>query len=166
MKLLAKAGRFHNFILSVFVSLAGALLIFLMLSVDLEVGLRYFLGCPTSWVVEIAGYILLFIPFMVAAWVLKREGHIGMDLGLNLFSPKGQHLLNAITSLICAIICCILVWYGAKVAWYLFKAGYKTPTVLMLPKGVIISIIPIGSLLFLIQLLIRGYYHLKCWKSL
>ena len=70
----AKLRILYNRIVDLGAILAGVLLIFLMLSVTLEVGLRYFLGRPTSWVVEICGYTLLYIPFLAAAWVLRTDG--------------------------------------------------------------------------------------------
>ena len=65
MKLLAKAIKIYDRIIDISVILAGILVIFLMLSVSFEVALRYFFAHPTSWVVEIAGYILLYIPCQV-----------------------------------------------------------------------------------------------------
>jgi C4-dicarboxylate transporter DctQ subunit len=136
-----------------------------MLSVGLEVSLRYFLGRPTSWVVEIAGYILLYIPFLVGAWILKKEGHVRMDLGLSFLSLETQHLVNTITSFIGALICLILTVYGIKVSWYFLSIGYKTPTVLMLPQGFIVSIIFGGSFLLFIQFLSRALSNYKKWKA-
>ena len=164
MKLFSMVTRIYERTIDIAAFLAGVLLIFLMLSVTLEVTLRYFWGRPTSWVVEIAGYILLFITFLVAAWVLKREGHVKMDLVLSLFSMKTQSLVNAITSLISALICLVLTWVGAKAALYFI--GYQTPTVLMLPKSMIISIIFIGSFLLFIQFLRRAYGYLGSWRTL
>lgn len=163
MKLLAKVTKIYDRTINITTLLAGILLIFLMLSVGLEVTLRYFFGRPTSWVVEIAGYILLYIPFLVAAWVLKREGHVKMDLVLNQLSPKTQSLVNAITSVIGAIICFVLTWFGIKAALYFI--GYQTPTILMLPKSIIIAIIPVGSLLLFIQFLRRTYSYLGGWRA-
>ncbi|MBW1774752.1 MAG: TRAP transporter small permease, partial [Deltaproteobacteria bacterium] len=88
----AKLSLIYNRIIEMGAFLGGVLLLFMMLSVTLEVGLRYFLGRPTSWVVEICGYILLYIPFLVAAWVLRREKHVKMDLVLGMLSPKAQSL--------------------------------------------------------------------------
>jgi TRAP-type C4-dicarboxylate transport system permease small subunit len=34
---------------------------------------RYFFNYPLPWVTEIAEYILLYIPFLVGAWVLKKD---------------------------------------------------------------------------------------------
>jgi C4-dicarboxylate transporter, DctQ subunit len=160
-----KLAKLYNGILTFFVNLAGAMLIFLMLSVGLEVALRYFLGRPTSWVVEISGYILLFIPFLVGAWVLKEDGHVKMDLGLSFLSPKHQHLLNTLTSLVSALICLILTVYGVKVSWFFLVRGYKTPTVLMLPQGVILSIIFVGSFLLCIQFVSKTLHNYRSWKA-
>lgn len=162
IKLRAKVTKIYDRIIDIIVVFAGILVIFLMLSVGLEVTLRYFFGHPTSWVVEIAGYILLYIPFLVAAWVLKREGHVKMDLVLNQLSPKTQSLVNAITSVIGAIICFVLTWFGIKAALYFI--GYQTPTILMLPKSIIIAIIPVGGLLLFIQFLRRTYSYLGSWR--
>jgi len=163
MKLLAKVTKIYARIIDITTLLAGILVIFLMLSVGLEVTLRHFFGRPTSWVVEIAGYILLYIPFLVAAWVLKREGHVRMDLVLNQLSPKSRSLVDAITSVIGAIICFVLTWFGVKAALYFI--GYQTPTILMMPKSIIIAIIPVGALLLFIQFLRRTYSYLGSWRA-
>ena len=161
----AKLNKIYNRIIELGALIAGVLLIFLMLSVTVEVALRYFLGRPTSWVMEICGYILLYIPFLVAAWVLRKDGHVRMDLVISTLSPKAQSLVNAITSFVCAVICFLLTWYGIKVTLYFAKLGYKTPTVLMLPKSMIITIIFVGSFLLAVQFLIGTFNHLRAWRE-
>lgn len=137
---------------------AGIILIFVTLSVTAEVVLRYFFGRPTVWVVEIAGYSLLYITFLVVSWIQKRQKHVRMDLIFNHLSPKLRSALNLFTSIICSIICFILTLYGAKVTLYFLIAGYPTPTPLRLPKFIIVTIIFFGSLLLLIEF-IRTTYH-------
>jgi TRAP-type C4-dicarboxylate transport system permease small subunit len=162
----SKLNKIYNRVIELGAIIAGILLIFLMLSVTAEVALRYFLGRPTSWVVEICGYTLLYIPFLVAAWVARSDGHVRMDLMLSIFSPKAQSLMNAITSFVSAVICLLLTWYGIKVTLYFSKLGYKTPTVLMLPKSMIITIIFVGSFLLALQFLIGTFNHLRTWREL
>lgn len=145
--------------------LAGILLFALMLIVGLEVALRYFFGRPTSWVVEVSEYILLFIPFLVAAWVLKNEGHVKMDLLMVYLSNKTRHLVNAITSFICILICLILTIFGLKTAVYYYSVGFRTPTELRMPKYLLISIIWFGTALLLIQFIRRLYAYLRAWKN-
>jgi C4-dicarboxylate transporter DctQ subunit len=160
----AKIVRIYDYIITIAAVLAGILVIFLMVSVGLEVALRYFVGHPTSWVVEIAGYCLLYIPFLVAAWVLKKEGHVRMDLLVDKLGLRTQSLLNAITSIVGAVICLFLTVFGAKATVYFI--GYQTPTILMLPKSAIISIISVGSFLLFIQFLRRTHAYLKRWRGI
>ena len=165
IKLLKKIGKIYDRIIGITTILAGVLLIFLMLSVGWEVALRYFFGRPTSWVVEIAGYILLYIPFLVAAWVLKREGHVKMDLVVNRLSPRTQALTNMITSVLGAIFCLVVAWYGAGTTWDMFQRGIHRSTVLMAPVAPLIAIIPIGFFLLFIQFLRRTYKYLGGWRA-
>ena len=166
MNISAKLNRIYNGIIGTGALLAGVLLIFLMISVTLDVVLRYFFNRPTSWVVETAGYSLLYIPFLVAAWVQKREDHVTMDLVLQGLKPRTQSLVNAITSFVSAAICILLTWHGIRITLYFFKIGYKTPTVLMVPKSMIIAIIFVGSFFLCIQFLIRACSQLKTWRQL
>jgi TRAP-type C4-dicarboxylate transport system permease small subunit len=164
MKFLKKASIIFDRIIDLSAILAGILLIFVTLSVCAEVFLRYFLGRPTVWVVEIAGYTLLYITFLVVAWVQRKEGHVKMDLVFNQLNPIVQSVVNVITSLICTAACFILTWYGAKTTLYLFQTGYPTPTPLRIPKFIIIVIIFVGSLLLFIQFLRTTYVALRAIK--
>jgi hypothetical protein len=49
---------------------------------------------------------------------------------------------------------------------YFSRLGYKTPTVLMLPKSMIIAIIFVGSFLLAVQFSIDTYNHFKAWREL
>ena len=86
-----------------------------------------------------------------------------MDLVLIRLSPKSQSLLNAITSMIGALICLILTFFGIRTSLY-FR-GYQTPTVLMLSKSLLISVIFVGSFLLFIQFIRRADRYLKDWKA-
>jgi TRAP-type C4-dicarboxylate transport system permease small subunit len=165
IKLSAAVNRIYNGFVRAGALLAGLLIIFIMLSVTMDVVLRYFFGRPTSWVVEISGYGMLFIPFLVAAWVLKRDNHVKMDLLLNRLSSKTQLLVNTLTCFVSALICLLLTWHGMRVALYFFKVGYKTPTVLMLPKSILVAIIFVGFFFLSIQFFISAYGHLRTWRE-
>ena len=116
--------------------------------------------------IEIAEYLLIFIPFAVGAWVLKREGHVKMDLILNLLNQRTQSIFNMVTSFVGAIVCFILTYYGAKTTWYLFKAGHIMPTGLRVPRFIIIVIIFVGCFSLAIQFLIRAKSYMRSWGAL
>lgn len=165
MKLIRTLNHLLDRTLYLMFILAGFLLVFSMLSISIAVASRYLLGRPIGWVVEICEYILLYMTFMIAAWVLKGEGHVRMDLVLSRLNPRTQSLMNAITSGISAIVCFILAWFGIRVTWELFKTKYFTPTLLELPKSIIVAIISVGSILLLLQLLQKAFVYRSTWKT-
>ena len=142
--------------------LAGVLLWGQMAIVNIEIFSRY-LGRPTTWVAEISSILILWIPFMIGGWVLRKEAHVKMDLLIEHLSPRSQALVNFITSLIGVIVMLIVTVAGFITAVYWI--GNKTPTMLMLPRSPIISIIFVGSLLFTIQFFIRALENLNRWKT-
>jgi len=142
--------------------LAGILLWGQMVIVNIEIVSRY-LGRPTTWVAEISSILILWIPFMIGGWVLRKEAHVKMDLLIERLSPRSQALINFITSLIGVIVMLIVTVAGFQTT--LYWIGNKTPTMLMLPRSPIISIIFVGSLLFTIQFFIRALENLKQWKT-
>lgn len=111
MKLLTKSGTIFNRIISAAIVLAGVLLVFVMLSVNAEVVMRYFMRTPLVWVVEVSETLLLFITFLGAAWVLKNEGHVKMDIVLNRLKPRAQVVVNVTTSILSIIAVLLFVWY-------------------------------------------------------
>lgn len=157
LKSLAKIGRVLDRIIDAFAFTACLLLAFILLSVCMEVIMRYFLNRPLQWVIELTEYALLYITFLGTAWLLKREGHITVDVILNRLGLKTRAFLAIFSSAIGIVICVSLVWYGFEVAWDHFQRGVYDPTVLEFPKAPIIAIIPTGSLVLLVQFFRKGY---------
>ena len=154
--------RTWNRLLEAIMVLAGVLLWGQMVIVNIEICSRYF-GRPTIWVAEISSILILWIPFMIGGWVLRREAHVKMDLLLEHLNPRSQALINFITSLIGVIVMLIVTVAGFITAVYWI--GNKTPTMLMLPRSPIIGIIFVGSLLLTIQFLIRALESLNQWRT-
>jgi len=162
MKALQRFLKIWELIVDVFVALAGILLWVQMIIVNIEVCARY-LGHPTTWATEIASLLVLWIPFMVAAWVLRNEGHVRMDLVVERLSPATQAIISFIISLVGIAVMVVVAWFGLGTA--IDEIGNKTATVLMLPKAPMISIIFIGSLMFAVQFSIRALADFERWKT-
>ncbi|MFC2067608.1 TRAP transporter small permease subunit [Chloroflexota bacterium] len=161
MNLVRKVKTFFDSINNLLATLAGILVIFIMLSVVYDVVMRYFLQYRVTWTLEITSYCLLFITFLGTAWVLRREGHVKMDLLLNRLKPKHQATVNIITSIICAIVCLIVAWYSAETTWSSFQIQYRMASELRPPQYLTLFVIPMGSFLLFIQFLRRAYGYLR-----
>ena len=117
MKLLAKVSTIFDRTVSYLAFVAAVLIIFAMLSVGAEIVMRYFLNRPMIWVMEVTEITLLLITFLGTAWLLRREGHVKVDIVLSHLNPRAQALLGIISSIIGIIVCMVLVWNGTLVSY-------------------------------------------------
>jgi TRAP-type C4-dicarboxylate transport system permease small subunit len=164
-KLLNKTSLVFDHILEVFMFLGAAILAFLMLAVCWDVIGRTFAGKPLTWVLEFTEYGLLYMTFLCTAWVLKNEGHVTSDLLLVSLSPKNKALMNTVTSILGAVICLFVAWFGSDVSWEKLQSGAFQPTAIEPPDFPIFVIIPVGSFLLFIQFLRRAYKNLWNWRT-
>ena len=153
MKPLRKVLEFINRTCDFLVIPAGILLIATVAVVSANVIMRYGLGRSIAWAIEVPEYALLFITFLGTAWLLRRGGHISIELVVSRLKPEHQAVTSIISSIICAIISLTLTWYGIKVTWDHFQAGYRLTSPLGPPSFLIQSIIPVGSFLLFTQFL-------------
>ena len=141
MKSIGIVGRLFDHLLDMLMVAAIALLIFGWLAVCFEVVMRYFVGQPQIWVIEIVEYILLYTCFLGGAWLLREEGHVKVDVLLNRLNPRNQALLNTITSGLTTILWLVLTWYTGATTLKAFKLGLYTPTILEIPKAPLVRLL-------------------------
>lgn len=160
MKLSGKITGIFDRTVDVFSIMGGVLLVAIMLAVSVKIIFRYFLHEALVGVDEIAEISMLYLTFLGAAWLLRRGGHITIDLLFARLKPKTQARLNIITSVFGLFISLILVWYGTTATVSFWQRGILTPTILEVPRALIIGIIPAGSLLLALQFLRRAWANL------
>lgn len=165
MKQLIKALAIFDGTNNLLALLGGVLVAFVMLIVCAEVVMRYFVGRSIIWVFEVTEYSLLFMTFLAAAWLLKKEGHVSIDLLLNRLSPKPRAMVNIITSIIGAIVCLVVAWYGSVVTVELLQQGEHQATIVEPPSFILYVVIPVGSFLLFVQFLRRAYGYLGNWRD-
>jgi TRAP-type mannitol/chloroaromatic compound transport system permease small subunit len=91
--------------------------------------------------------------FLSAAWVMKNNKHVSMDLVYNSFSSKKKVIADLFTSTLGGVVFLIVTYYGFKVTRNQYVTKYFTPTFLEAPKFIVTLIIPVGSFLLLIQII-------------
>ena len=160
MKLLTKSGAVFERTLNLLGALAGVLVAFMMLGVSVDVFMRYFLNRPIFWMIEITQYAMVFILYLGTAWLLKQDGHVVMDVLINRLSQRSRNLTNIVTSIIGAIVCLIITWYGVKVNWDYIQTDYLYSATLEIPAFLLQAIVPLGVFLLFIQFLRRAYGYL------
>lgn len=154
MKMLANV---FDKILVILFWFAGILLAFTTVGTCIDTLCRYLLNKPIPWMLEITCYIMLYIPFLSVALVLKEKGHIKIDLIIDHLSPKNKARMFFIESLIGGATMWVYTMFGAYVTFDFFKRSVLSLQSLKLPMYLILMIIPVGSFLMAIQFFRESY---------
>ena len=165
MNFFQKIDRILDRILVGLAWFSGALMIFSLVSVCVDVVMRYFFNSPSGWILQISEYILLYIPFLSAAYVLKEDGHIKVDIILNFLSKKTEAMLNTVTSILGAIVLFILTYYGVIVTFDFYVRKVPTLKYLKIPEFLVIIVIPVGCFLFALQFIRRANKYYQKYKN-
>lgn len=155
MRPIKKSNSIFDWVIYALAILAAALIIFIVIATTTEIVSRLTLNHSISGILEITEYCLLFMTFLGAAWVLREEGHVKIELILSRLGTRTQCILNIVTSIIALIICIIVTWYGIKVTWEYYETGYLLSTVLKPASFYLFAVIPLGMFLLAIQLIRR-----------
>ena len=166
MKILAKVNPIFDRTIGLLAALSAILIVVMTLLIGTDVTMRYLMNSPIGGVAEITGHMMLFVTFMGAAWVAKRDGHVKLDIVLNRLNPEARAVLSTATYFVTAIICLILTWYGGRVSVDFFQRGIFQATILRVPLGPMMAIIGIGYLLLFIQSLRTSYAWMGNWRVL
>ena len=158
MKVLVKAAALYDYLNNMLSGLVGLILVLMMLLVSFDVIGRSVLNRSIPGTIEISEWAIMCIPFLGAAWLLRSDGHVKMDIVLNRLSPKTRAILNFATSILGATLCFTFTWYVAQNTWDDCITGYYHVSVLSLPRAPFSGIMTVGFFLLGIQFIRRSYY--------
>lgn len=104
--------RIYSAILYAMAILAGAMLVWLLVSVVVSVLMRNAGLQPYAWLFTSAEYGLLYMTMLGAPWLVREKGHVHIEL-VTAALPEGlRRILSRAVALSCVIVCVILTWKG------------------------------------------------------
>ena len=155
-----RAGRIAGHVLDrvedAFAVLAAVLLVVGIATVLLEITARYFFGVSYAWVIEINEDILVYLPFLGAAWVLRKGGHVTIDLLETLLPAAVKRGADVAIAAVGAGGSAILVWFGTALSWDAYAQGRVSLTVTQIPEVYVLPAIPIGGALLVAEFVRQG----------
>ena len=166
MKLRTKVSSIFDRFLDSLVYLAAFLVVFMTVGIITEVVLRKVWLVSIPWMHEATEYGIVWIGFLVGAWLLRENGHISIDILTNRLKPETAALVNTITSVIGVIVFLIITWFSVQVAWGYLQVGARMSTITRPPRFPLFIIIPIGSFLLFIQFMRRTRGYFQRWRGL
>jgi TRAP-type C4-dicarboxylate transport system permease small subunit len=121
----------------------------LVIDVLWQVFSRYILNSPSSFTDELAGYLLIWVSLLGAAYVVGKKEHLAIDLLLQKSPPARKRVLEIIIrSLILAFALTVLVIGGSWLVYTRFYLGV-TSAALQLPLGYVYIALPLSGLIII-----------------
>jgi len=157
----ARVLRVFDRIIDIGGAIAAVLLIAVMLATTVKVIFRYGLREGLIGVDQISGTILLYIAMLGAAWVLRRNEHVTIDLLLSHVGPRTRWLLTVVSALAGVAVCLIVTVFGTLEVIDSIRTGVRIPAEIEMPRAVNLIVIPIGFLLLALQFLRQAVDLLK-----
>ncbi|MGF7140073.1 TRAP transporter small permease [Roseimarinus sediminis] len=127
-----------------------AVIIFLsVLVIDVlwQVISRYVFASPSSFTDELAGFLLIWVGMLGAAYVHGKQEHLAIDLLLQRSSPERQRVMIIIINLVILLFAVlVLVVGGLWLSITRFQLDVAS-SALRLPLGYVYLVLPISGLL-------------------
>lgn len=119
----------------------------LVVDVLWQVTSRYLLASPSSFTDELAGFLLIWVGLLGAAYVAGRSEHLAIDLLLQKTrSSRRKNLLVTIQISILVFAATVMVAGGAYLVYTRFTLQVKSAA-LELPLGYVYIVVPLSGLL-------------------
>ncbi len=121
----------------------------LVLDVLWQVFSRYILSDPSSFTDELAGFLLIWVGLLGAAFVAGQNEHLAIDLLLQKSGPERKKKLLLIINILVGIFALIVLLIGG--AWLVytrFILNVKSAA-LSIPLGYVYFVLPLSGLLIL-----------------
>lgn len=123
------------------------LMIVLVMDVLWQVASRYVLTSPSSYTDELAGYLLIWVGLLGAAYVCARNGHLAIDILLHKAGTKTQRVLQL-------VICFFTVTFAVAVmivggSWLVYSRFILevTSASLEINMGYVYLVLPLSGVL-------------------
>ena len=162
-KFITRASQVLNFI-----SEWPGLLAILIMAVTVVMGVtsRYIFHYPLHFVDEYNGYLNAVVIMLPLAYVLKRAGHIRLSVVVNALPQRVAKSLDLVTILVSFSIVIVLIISAIRLVIKSFASGTLAYTVLATPLAPVQLIIPIGLVLFAIQIMVEIAKRIRTWGIL
>jgi TRAP-type mannitol/chloroaromatic compound transport system permease small subunit len=121
-----------------------------------EVVMRYGFDRPTIWAHETSSMLFGTAMIISGAYVLRFDGHIGMDVVSSRFSVRGRAILDVITYFVLTLpFLLVLIWFGGVSASRSLITLEHDSTYWGPPLYPLRIMLPIGAFLFFLQSLAK-----------
>jgi C4-dicarboxylate transporter, DctQ subunit len=104
--------RGYDAIVTLMALIAAGMLVWLMVSILISVTMRNIGLQPMAWLFTSSEYALLYMTMLGAPWLVRRKGHVHIELVTAALPPRWRRVLSRAVALACVVVCGVLTWKG------------------------------------------------------
>lgn len=140
------------------------LMALLVVDVLWQVLSRYVLASPSSFTDELAGFLLIWVGLLGAAYVTGQEGHLAIDLLVRKVDAAWQRRLRALSLLVIALFALAVMIVGGS--WLVYTRFYLgvTSASLQVNLGYVYLVLPLSGLLTAYYAIDSLYAQISAFK--
>ncbi len=143
-------------------ALVGALIVlYVALTIGANVLGRYVFENPLKWALPTTEYSLLYLTFLAAPVVLRREGHVRMTAITERLGGATRLWFYIVGSFISSAVCGIMAWKSFEKTVEEFQSGAILLSGIEVPRALVTWVIPYGFILLGLQFLRMGVNALR-----
>jgi TRAP-type C4-dicarboxylate transport system permease small subunit len=135
----------------IFAVVSVLLLVAAMLVICQMIALRYFFRAPTIWQTDFVVYSATAAIFVGAPYVLQTNGHVGVDIVVNLLTGRARAVLQFASKLLGLSFCAAMFAASTYYVWEAVTLGWYTSSVWQIPVWIPALPMPIGFGLLCLQ---------------
>ena len=150
------AVRVFDFVLDAFAVIAGLLLVLMMLATVLKVALRVVANHGILGIDQISGTMMVYITFLGAAWVLRNDGHVTVDILIDMLPERVRRIVQVLGSLVGAAACLTIAWFATQAVIVSVQRGILIAAEIEIPRAWNLVVIPLGCFLLGIEFVRRA----------
>ena len=141
------------------------LMALLVVDVLWQVLSRYVLASPSSFTDELAGFLLIWVGLLGAAYVTGQEGHLAIDLLVRKADAAWQRRLRALSYLVIALFAVAVMIVGGS--WLVYTRFYLgvTSASLQVNLGYVYLGLPLSGLLTAYYAIDSLYAQISAFKT-
>lgn len=125
----------------------------------MNVILRYCFHFSFNWGDEILRYMCIYCSFIGMAAAFRYGSHIGITVFVEKLFPEGSRkYFRLLSDIITIIFMLLLTWFGFILTRQITASGQQSAAI-HLPMWLIYGIVPVCSILSIIQILLQIFRH-------
>lgn len=160
MSFIERSDRAIHVVEKAGITVAGVLMLAIMIVVVIDVVMRYFLNSPLSWSFELISlYLMVGLFFFSLSDTLAHHAHVAVDILHLYMSERVRHAAELVGYLLATPVFAAIFYLSAITTWESFKGGDVLAGHIPWPTWLAQICVPIGVGVLVLRMALRTVGH-------